>query len=124
MRETPVHTKVLALIGIAALVLQLNAVPFEAFLFHLNQAYIAKNLCEHKVPHCNGHCFLMKQMAKSSNAAKDKNSERSPLDGHFLPSALSNLTVFPASQEEFLTSPGQSTAPGWQQKVLQPPRFS
>ncbi len=124
MRSTPLHTKVLALVGITALVLQLSAVPFEAFLFHLNQDYIARHLCEHKTPNCNGHCFLMKQMAKSSNASKDKNTERTggQLDGHFLVSALNSLTLFPAPAT-YLALSSEPAVAGWRSTLLQPPRI-
>ncbi|HET6401705.1 MAG TPA: hypothetical protein VFH95_09935 [Candidatus Kapabacteria bacterium] len=123
--NTPLPTRIFALIGIAALVLQLNAVPFEAFLFHLNQNYIARTLCEHKVPNCNGHCFLMKQMAKSNNINSDKKTERAgaPLDGHFLCASLNNVTLF-SSPVNFLIHPARHLAAGWRSTLLQPPRFA
>ena len=124
MKSTALSTKLLALAGIAALLVQLNAVPLDYMLFRLNQPQIAQTMCEHKKPNCNGHCFLMKQMAQSTNAAKDKNTERigGQLDGHFLLSALSNLTLFPFSEVNFFNGLDKSVAFGWDMTVLQPPR--
>ena len=123
MRSTALHTKLLALLGIAALFVQINAVPLDYMLFRVNQANIAHNLCEHKTPNCDGHCFLMKQMASATNAAKDKNSERigGPLDRHFLPTALNNLTLFP-SQSNFFMEPAHNIAAGWYSIPHEPPR--
>lgn len=113
-----------AWIGIVAITLQINAVPLDYLLFRINQDYIASSLCEHKMPHCNGHCFLMKQMAKT-NASSDKKAARSTslLDGHYVPVALTNLTLLEITinlSPDFV----QPLLSGWDVSFLHPPRIA
>ena len=52
------------------------------FSFNINQKFIAKELCvnkENPAMHCNGHCYLSKQLAneeKPSSPFNTKSSER------------------------------------------------
>ena len=111
-----------AWVGIVAITLQVNAVPLDYALFRLNQGHIARTQCEHKTPHCDGHCFLAKQIAKTGNATNDKRTERSAqLDGQFLCSPENNLTLFPSSLTGQMFAI-RNIAPGWHSALLQPPR--
>ncbi|HLP21205.1 MAG TPA: hypothetical protein VK174_12925 [Chitinophagales bacterium] len=41
--------------------------------YHLNKRYIVQQLCENRSnpqSHCNGHCYLSKQLKKASEAEK------------------------------------------------------
>jgi hypothetical protein len=114
-----------AWIGIVAVSLQINAIPLDYFLFRLNQDHIVQTECERKVPHCNGHCFLMKQIKKTDNAENDKRSERfsAPLDGQFLQSAENIFMLsMPASHQTTPISLGSRILTGFPTTLLQPPR--
>jgi hypothetical protein len=113
-------------IGIAAIAVQLNAVPLDYLLFRVNQDQIARTQCEHKVPHCNGHCFLAKQLTKAANAENDKRSEQvgPQLDGHFLLSAENNLTVYPSACPKRPLFSNSHILSGWPIRFLQPPRIA
>ncbi len=101
----PLPIRLLTWLGIAAITLQLNAVPLDFLLFRLNQDQIARTMCEHKMPHCNGNCYLMKQLAKSTNADTAKRAERFTfqVSGHYLRSEKNELT--PVSQQCSKTYP-------------------
>ncbi|HEY3876143.1 MAG TPA: hypothetical protein VGM92_11755, partial [Candidatus Kapabacteria bacterium] len=89
-------SKWLSWLGIIALLVQMNAMPLDYMLFRLNQQEIARTMCEHKMPHCNGHCYLMKQIAKTSTANAEKRAERFgfQLSGLYLSSASETLSLF------------------------------
>lgn len=83
-------------LGIAALLVQMNAVPLDYALFRLNQREIARTMCEHKMPNCNGHCYLMKQIAKTASANAEKRAERFgfQMSGHYLSSESEDHSIF------------------------------
>lgn len=68
--------KKVALILILALFLK----PFFPVIeYVVNYEYISKVLCENKdkpVMHCNGKCYLMKELAKASDAEKPNSTEK------------------------------------------------
>jgi hypothetical protein len=121
----PFHTKILAWLGIAAISVQLNAVPLNFLLFRLNQNEIARTLCEHKMPHCNGNCYLMKQLAKSANANAEKRAERFgfQLSGHYLSCESACVPVFTSGNRSNFPSLIDNLLAGFHTTVDQPPRF-
>jgi|GEM_PF-2895869 len=128
--NTPVYLRLFAWLGIAACAVQLNAIPLDYLLFRLNQEHIARTQCEHKTPHCNGHCFLMKQIANAGKSndgtsTNDIKTEQSfgQLDGQFLVTSLNSFTLF-SSPVNFFTHIVQPLAPGWHSTPHQPPRFA
>ena len=123
--KTGIHLKLFAWLGIAALMVQLNAVPRDYLLFRINQDHIAQTLCEHTTPHCNGHCFLAKQIKNAGNAENDKRAEclGAPLDGQFLRSAENNFTLFASTHRQFSLFINGQLLSGWPKSLLQPPRF-
>jgi hypothetical protein len=124
--NTPLHIKLFTWLGIAAISVQLGAVPLDFLLFRLNQDQIARTLCEHKMPHCNGNCYLMKQLAKSTNANNEKRTERFTLQlsGQYLRSEVNNLACFASSNCNVPICIARNTLPGFHTTVLQPPRFA
>jgi len=73
------------IISVSILLICLLAATFSSSLmllsFDINQNYIAKNLCENRNnpnSHCNGHCYLCKQLAQqeksgtASTSGKDR----------------------------------------------------
>gem|GEM_PF-1911828 len=72
------------LIGVTILLICLTAATFSQWLqiicFNLNEGYIEKELCVNKnnpSSHCNGHCYLTKQLDKEQplnplNSSKEK----------------------------------------------------
>jgi hypothetical protein len=119
------HIKWTAWLGFIAIAVQLNAVPLSVLLFRLNQQEIARTQCEHKMPNCNGHCYLMKQLAKTNGNESDKQTEciGIQLDQIFLLSSQNNLTLSPRTDKvsSLLLNDG-SVHPGWPSMLLQPPR--
>ncbi len=93
--QTKVCTTLGTWLGIVALILQMNAVPLDYVLFRLNQQEITRMLCEHKMPHCNGHCYLMKQIAKAATANAEKRAERFgfQLSGQYLSSGSNIISL-------------------------------
>ncbi len=124
--RTPFHIKLLTWLGIAAISVQLNVVPLDFMLFRLNQDQIARTLCEHKMPHCNGNCYLMKQLAKSANAENEKRTERFAfqLSGQYLRSDGQDVVCFPSLKRNVPNPNVSSTLPGFHTTILQPPRFA
>jgi hypothetical protein len=120
------HIKLLTWIGIAAISVQLGAVPLDFLLFRLNQDQIAQTMCEHKMPHCNGNCYLMKQLAKSANADNAKRTERFTfqVSGHFLQSERNTLACFVSGKRSTSIYTTGGTLPGFHTTLLQPPRFA
>ena len=117
--------KLFAWIGIAAISVQLNAVPLDYLLFRLNQGQIVRTQCEHKMPHCNGHCYLVKQITKAGNSTNDNKIERfAQLDGHFLPLPENNLTVYAPSRLERAVFVKDHILTGWPLRLFQPPRIA
>ncbi|MDP4198673.1 MAG: hypothetical protein Q8922_10085 [Bacteroidota bacterium] len=111
----------MAWLGILAIWVQVNAVPLDYVLFRLNRDQIVRTQCERKMPHCNGHCYLTKQLAKNTSNAPS-NYAAPHLDQVFLPSAADNLTLS-HKQERTLPVSGGAIASGWLQGLLQPPRI-
>jgi hypothetical protein len=124
--KTPLHIKLLTWIGIAAITVQLNAVPLDFLLFRINQDQIARTLCEHKMPHCNGNCYLMKQLAKSANADNAKRTERFTfqISGQYLRSQGNSSARFASAKRTVPISTSNSTLAGFHTTLLQPPRFA
>lgn len=53
---------------------------FIIFAYNINQNYIAAAFCENKTKpllHCNGHCYLSKQLAKQEKPATPLNTKSS-----------------------------------------------
>jgi hypothetical protein len=117
---------ILAWIGILTIGIQLNAVPLDFLLFRLNQNEIARTLCEHKMPHCNGNCYLMKQLAKSANAESEKRAERFSLQvsGQYLRSESCNVTVFESGNDAGSHFVNDPVLAGWPSCLFQPPRVA
>ncbi len=113
-----------AWLGIAALFVQVNAIPLDYLLFRLNQQEISQTLCEHKVPHCNGHCYLMKQIAKSATANTEKRAERLGFQssGPYLASASNVISPLPREERSISYAPIGSLSFGYHTTVHQPPR--
>jgi hypothetical protein len=124
--KIPLHIKLTSWLGIVAIAVQLNAVPFSLLLFHINQENIARTQCEHIMPHCNGHCYLMKQLAKTNGNDNDKKTERTgpQLDGQYLISSKNNLSLLACNDNsKMVLSNNDSVLPGWPFSLLQPPRY-
>ncbi len=119
-----ISIKLLTSIGIAAIVLQLNAVPLSYFLFHLNQDEIARTLCERKMPHCNGHCYLVKQIAKNAAQNSDRQSSRAStqLDQQYLLTSGDASALFPHQLRRIPTDPTCALSSGWLSLSVKPPR--
>ena len=69
------------LISVTILLICLTAATFSQWLqiicFNLNEGYIEKELCVNKnnpSTHCNGHCYLNKQLDKDEQPANPLNS--------------------------------------------------
>jgi hypothetical protein len=124
--STPLHIKIFTWLGITALIVQLGVVPLDFLLFRLNQNEIARTLCEHKMPHCNGNCYLMKQLAKSANAANDKRAERFTLQlsGHYLQSESDNVMVFVSGSHAGSHFVNDAVLAGWPSRLFLPPRVA
>jgi len=122
----PLPIRLFTWLGIAAITVQLNAVPLDFLLFHLNQDQIARTMCEHKMPHCNGNCYLMKQLAKSTNADNAKRTERFTfqVSGHYLRSERNTLACFASGKLSTSIYTTGSTLAGFHTTLLQPPRFA
>ena len=105
--------------------MQLNAVPLDFLLFRLNQNEIARTMCEHKMPHCNGNCYLMKQLAKTANANAEKRAERFgfQLSGHYLSCVSTSVPVVMQGNRSDLPSFIDNLLIGFHTTVDQPPRF-
>jgi hypothetical protein len=69
------------LISVTILLICLTAATFNQWLqiicFDLNEGYIEKELCVNKnnpSSHCNGHCYLSKQLDKDEKSSNPLNS--------------------------------------------------
>jgi hypothetical protein len=69
------------LIGVAILMICLTAATFNEWLqiicFNFNEGYIEKELCVNKndpSSHCNGHCYLSKQLDKDEKPTNPLNA--------------------------------------------------
>jgi hypothetical protein len=93
-------------------------------LFRLNQNEIARTMCEHKMPHCNGNCYLMKQLAKSANADAAKRAERFgfQLSGHYLPSETGDFSIPSFEKKSGFASFIDNISVGFQTTLDQPPK--
>lgn len=62
--------------------------------YQLNKAYIAKNLCINRdkpMMHCNGKCYLAKQMRENENKEHPANTESKP-----------DLQLFCSTSQDFI----------------------
>ncbi len=85
----------LALFLIVAILSQSLVNVGVSMYYHLNKAYITKQLCENRnnpAKHCNGHCYLSKQLKKveerekqQSQMLKDKQEEMISFQNEVLP---------------------------------------
>lgn len=65
--------KAICILMVFTLLLQVSVNVGIAVYYHLNKAEIAQKLCENKAKpqmHCNGHCYLSKQLKKAEQAEK------------------------------------------------------
>jgi hypothetical protein len=115
-----------AWLGLLTIGIQLNALPLDFLLFRLNQNEIARTMCEHKMPHCNGNCYLMKQLAKSANAESEKRAERFTLQlsGQYLRSESNTVTVFESGNRASSLFMNDPVLAGWPSSLFQPPRIA
>lgn len=73
------YNKILSTLVLIALFIQVNQVGVYYLLFELNQNKIANTVCEKVVVHCDGKCFLKKQIAKSENEESKQTKSTAPL---------------------------------------------
>ena len=59
-------TRSIAVLMLVGMLLQINSVFVCYGLFFLNQKAIAETACEKKTMECDGHCFLQKKIAATS----------------------------------------------------------
>ena len=59
-------TRSIAVLMIVGMLIQINSVFVCYALFFLNQKAIAETACEKKTMECDGHCFLQKKIAATS----------------------------------------------------------
>lgn len=67
--------KLLTFLLIFAFLIQSTGGLHILISFHLNRAYIAKNLCTNRfdtIPVCKGQCYLNKQLAEQKKQGNDK----------------------------------------------------
>jgi hypothetical protein len=60
--------KIVSIFLLSAIILQTFMNVGIGVYYHLNKAYITKQLCENRSNakmHCNGHCYLAKQLKKA-----------------------------------------------------------
>lgn len=69
------YISVLMVIG---MLLQINVVPVCYGLYFLNRKAIAEKVCEKKVTHCNGHCFLKKKITEATDAPATPSEKQFP----------------------------------------------
>jgi hypothetical protein len=62
-----------AIIAACAIVLQLNIVTAIGVVCSLNAEGIATSLCAKQSPHCNGQCFLKKQLKSAAEESTRSN---------------------------------------------------
>jgi|SRR5436190_7564802 len=105
------------LISISILFICLIAATFSSwfiiFAYDINQQYISKELCLNKTNpsiHCNGHCYLSKQLAKEekpSSPLNTKGNEKFEIQLFCiqLPLSLINVTItvnsYPGQKQTF-----------------------
>ncbi|NTW09781.1 MAG: hypothetical protein HGA26_00290 [Chlorobiaceae bacterium] len=69
----------IAVLMVIGMLLQINVVLACYGLYFLNRKAIAEKVCEKKVKHCNGHCFLKKKIAEATDApASSPEKQNSP----------------------------------------------
>jgi hypothetical protein len=119
----------LALAGALAIFLQVNSVALVTVLFSANEQQIAATQCEKATPHCNGQCFLKKQMKaaaeESGNATNTNESLRHlpSISGDYLQSDVSVAATQPPA--EFVNrNLRERTIQGHIRSVFNPPRFA
>ena len=59
-------TRSIAVLMLVGMLIQINSVFVCYALFFLNQKAIAETACEKKTMECDGHCFLQKKIAATS----------------------------------------------------------
>jgi hypothetical protein len=70
--------RAITLLVLIGLTVQINYVAVCCALFEMNRKAIAETSCEKKTPHCNGHCFLKKQVAAAEEEQPATAEKRSP----------------------------------------------
>ena len=63
-----------ALLAALAIFLQVNTILVFTALYSLNEQGIAGSVCENIAPHCNGQCYLKKQIQASQDEGSQKNA--------------------------------------------------
>ncbi|MEI6758124.1 MAG: hypothetical protein FDX18_03085 [Chlorobium sp.] len=122
------HIAVLLLVG---MFLQVNSVFVYYGLFFLNQKAIAETVCEKKVEHCDGHCFLQKKIA-DTEAPQPASSEKQSSTKTFeellnampalLPDALESHRAF-SSVRQFASGPLFLLFDGFLRQIDHPPNL-
>jgi hypothetical protein len=118
----------LAIAGALAIFLQVNSVALVTLLFSVNEQQIAATQCEKATPHCNGQCFLKKQMkvaAEDSGGATNSNESSRHLpsiSGDYLQSDIS-LTATHHAVEFVHQDLRQRIIQGHIRSVFNPPRI-
>jgi hypothetical protein len=93
--------------------------------YALNQSYIAKEFCVNKTSpanHCNGHCFLNKQLGKEEQPSSpiSAGSEKFEIQLFCIEMPVDEFTLN-AFQKSFSIQPQCFTAQPFIQNFLQPP---
>lgn len=98
-----------------------------ALYYHLNKKYITEQLCENRKDpskHCNGHCYLSKQLKKAEEGEKKQTAQIVKEKEEIISNNYHQLpeTYFPAYRiKEFYYK--QPTAPltDYRSKLVKPP---
>ncbi len=75
--------KVLAILLTLSLLVQCTAQYAVLALYRVQKAYVAKVLCENRSKpsmHCNGKCYLAKQLKKVTNGSATGNENSAPVE--------------------------------------------
>lgn len=97
--------------------------------YAINKNYVAKNLCENrdnKGMHCNGKCFLHKQLKKqesSDNSSGTNTKERSEVQLYFPPASDVSVTII-ISAKSFRACEKSFSAQSYVSHFFKPPCFS
>ncbi len=71
--------KLFSVLVLIALFMQVNQIGVYYLLFEFNQNKIANTVCEKVVVHCDGKCFLKKQIAKTSDEDSKQTKSTAPI---------------------------------------------
>ena len=120
--------KPLAILGIAAVLLQVNTVGFYLLLYHMNADTLSQTVCEKRVPACHAKCFLRKELSKASNredngtAAEKHTASVLNISVEYLPHIEQHHYRAATSVLSFYFSDSKPLN-GYHNSVFNPPRF-